>query len=156
MSSESSSRRRTVVGIKEALREVGVQLALLNHHVSARLEMRDVDLDCLDLIARRGPLSPSALARLAGLHPATLTGVLDRLERGGWISRDRDPADRRGVAVSASRERAAEIFTLYGGMNDRLDELLAGYSGEELAVLADFLRRTAEAGRSASEELAEG
>jgi DNA-binding MarR family transcriptional regulator len=156
MSSESSSRRRTVVGIKEALREVGVQLALLNHHVSARLEMRDVDLDCLDLIARHGPLSPSALAKLAGLHPATLTGVLDRLERGAWISRDRDPADRRGVAVSASRERAAEIFKLYGGMNDRLDEILATYSGEELTVLAGFLRRTAEAGRSASDELAEG
>jgi DNA-binding MarR family transcriptional regulator len=155
MVSKTPSRRRTVVGIKESLREVGVQLALLNHQVSARLEMRDVDLDCLDLIARHGPLSPSALARLAGLHPATLTGVLDRLERGGWIGRDRDPADRRGVVVSASRERAAEIFTLYAGMNDRLDELLGGYSAEELAVLADFLRRTAEAGRAETEHLAE-
>jgi DNA-binding MarR family transcriptional regulator len=155
MVSEASSRRRTVVTIKESLREVGVQLALLNRHVSTRLEMRDVDLDCLDLVARHGPLSPSALARLAGLHPATLTGILDRLERGGWISRDRDPADRRGIAVSATRDRAADVYGHYADMNSRLDGLLADYSGEELAVLAGFLRRTAEAGRAAAELLAE-
>jgi DNA-binding MarR family transcriptional regulator len=155
MVSKLPTRRRTVVAIKESLREVGVQLALLNRHVSARLEMRDVDLDCLDLVGRHGPLSPSALARLAGLHPATLTGILDRLERGGWISRDRDPTDRRGIAISATRERAAEVFGIYAGMNSRLDELLAGYSGEELAVLADFLRRTAEAGRAAADSLVE-
>jgi MarR family len=40
---------------------------------------------CLDLITRHGPLSPSAPARRAGLHPATMTGILDRLERGGWV-----------------------------------------------------------------------
>ena len=45
----------------------------------------------LELINRLGPLSPSALAKEAGLHPATLTGILDRLERGGWLHRERDP-----------------------------------------------------------------
>jgi DNA-binding MarR family transcriptional regulator len=38
----------------------------------------------------RAELSPSVLARRAGLHPATMTGILDRLERGRWITRDRD------------------------------------------------------------------
>jgi DNA-binding MarR family transcriptional regulator len=64
-------------------------------------------LECLDLIDRYGPLSPSALARRAGLHPATMTGVLDRLERDGWIVRERDPADRRGVLVQPVRSRCA-------------------------------------------------
>src|SRR5919201_236795 len=84
-------RRRLATSIKESLRELSIQLSLLNHHVGARVELRDVDLDCLDLINRHGPLSPSALARRAGLHPATMTGILDRLERAGWIARDRDP-----------------------------------------------------------------
>jgi len=78
-------RRRLTTAIKESLRELSIQLSLLNHHVSGRLELNDVDLDCLDLISRHGPLSPSALARRAGLHPATITGILDRLERGGWV-----------------------------------------------------------------------
>ena len=146
-------KRRLTNAIKESLRELSVQLSLLNHQVGARLDIRDVDLDCLDIVARTGPLSPSALARRAGLHPATMTGVLDRLERAGWISRDRDPADRRGVLVSARRERGAELIGLYAGMNGSMDRLCAGYTEDELALLADFLRRTAEEGRRATDDL---
>jgi DNA-binding MarR family transcriptional regulator len=147
-------RRRTTTAIKESLRELSNQLSLLNHHVGAQVELRDVDLDCLELVNRHGPLNPSALARRAGLHPATMTGILDRLERGGWIARDRDPDDRRAVVVRARRDRGGELFRLYAGMNAAVDEILAGYSGEQLELLADFLRRTTDAGRSATDELA--
>jgi DNA-binding MarR family transcriptional regulator len=112
-------------------------LSLLNHQVSGKLRLKDVDLDCLDLIVRRGPLSPSALARLAGLHPATMTGILDRLERGGWVTRDRDPADRRAVVVSAVRDRNAEVIRLYAHMNTSMDQICADYGETELEVLAD-------------------
>jgi DNA-binding MarR family transcriptional regulator len=145
-------RRRLTTQIKESLRELRGQLALLNHQVGAHLELKDVDLDCLDLISRHGPLNPSALARRAGLHPATMTGILDRLERGGWISRDRDPEDRRAVAVRALPDRGAELFGLFAGMNGKLDQICAGYSGEQLELLADFLRRATDAGRDATDE----
>jgi DNA-binding MarR family transcriptional regulator len=85
--------------IRESLRDLNGQLSLLNQHVGGRLDLKAVDLACLDLLGRHGPLSPGALARRAKVHPATMTGILDRLERGGWIARDRDPADRRGVVV---------------------------------------------------------
>jgi DNA-binding MarR family transcriptional regulator len=147
-------RRRLNVAIKESLRELSIQLSLLNHHVGGHLDLKDVDLDCLDLIARHGPLSPSALARRAGLHPATMTGIIDRLERGGWVARDRDPSDRRAVLVRALRERNAELLRLYSGMNTSMDQICAGYGETELELLADFLRRTANAGRSATDELA--
>jgi DNA-binding MarR family transcriptional regulator len=149
-------RRRLVTAIKDSLRELSSQLSVLNHHVGARLELRDVDLDCLELLARRGPLSPGALARHAGLHPATMTGIVDRLERAGWVARDRDPADRRAVLVRPLRDRSAELFRLYAGMNRSMDELCAGYTDEELALLADFLHRTTTAGQAATDALAEG
>jgi DNA-binding MarR family transcriptional regulator len=38
-------------------------------------------------VDRYGPLRPSGLGRSAGFHPATMTGIIDRLESGGWISR---------------------------------------------------------------------
>ena len=148
-------RRRLTTAIKELLRELSIQLSLLNHHVGAHVDLRDVDLYCLDLIARHGPLSPSALARTTGLHPATMTGVLDRLERGGWVTRDRDRSDRRAVLVQVRRDRGAELFRLYSGMNTSMDRLCAGYTEAELELLADFLRRTTNAGRDATAELAD-
>jgi len=147
-------RRRLSAAIKEALRELSIQLSLLNHHVGARVELKDVDLDCLDLISRTGPLSPSALARRAGLHPATMTGIIDRLERGGWVARDRGTSDRRAVLIRALRDRNSELLHLYSGMNTSVDQICAGYSDAELHLLADFLRRTAHAGRTATDELA--
>src|SRR5215468_5483574 len=149
-------RRRLTIGIRDSLRELGRQLSLLNHRVSGRLDLKDVDLECLDLIAIHGPLSPSALARHAGLHPATVTGILDRLERGGWVARDRDPADRRGVVVRPLRDRNTELYGLYSAMNASMDEICSRYTDNELEVLTDFLRRTTSAGHSATTELAGG
>lgn len=147
-------RRRLSTDIKYSLRQLSIQLSLLNHHVGAHVDLNQVDLNCLDLIARNGPLSPSALGQQAGLHPATVTGILDRLERGGWIARERDAADRRAVVVRALHDRNAELLHLYAGMNTSMDEICAGYTNAELEVLADFLHRVANAGRTATETLA--
>ncbi|WP_433716500.1 MarR family transcriptional regulator [Nocardia sp. CA-084685] len=144
--------------MREALRDLNIQLSLLNRRFGGRVELKDVDWTCLDLINRDGPLSPTALARRAGLHPATMTGILDRLEKGGWIVRERDPesSDRRAVTLRSVRERNSELFELFSGMNNRMDRLCTRYSVAELEVIADFLQRTGVAGREAAEELAEG
>jgi DNA-binding MarR family transcriptional regulator len=151
-------RRQQIRAVKEALRDLNIQLSLLNRQFGARVELKDADWDCLDLINRQGPLSPSALARVAGLHPATLTGVLDRLQRGGWIVRERDPdaVDRRAVTVRARRERNAELYRLFSGMNAQMDQLCEDYTDAELELIAGFLRRTTTAGNTATGELANG
>ncbi|HEY3501968.1 MAG TPA: MarR family transcriptional regulator [Actinocatenispora sp.] len=152
---DARRRRRFRTSIKESLRDLAIQLSLLNHQVGRQLALKDVDLDCLDLVTRHGPIGPSALARLAGLHPATITGILDRLERAKWIVRERDPVDRRAVTVRALRERSGDIVRLYAGMNHTMDSICAGYNEAELELLADFLRRTAEAGRDAATDLSD-
>ncbi|MFF0607924.1 MarR family winged helix-turn-helix transcriptional regulator [Nocardia tengchongensis] len=151
-------RRQLTVAVKDALRDLNIQLSLLNRRFGGRIELRDVDWTCLDLINRHGPLTPTELARRAGLHPATLTGILDRLQKGGWIVRERDPesTDRRAVTLRGVRERNAELFQVFAGMNSRMDELCDHYSEAELEVIADFLRRTGSAGHESAEELADG
>ncbi|MGW6624455.1 MarR family transcriptional regulator [Nocardia sp. NPDC055002] len=142
-----------IVELKGSLRELSNQLSLLNRRIGSRLEMKDVDLDCLDVITRLGPLGPKSLAREAGLHPATLTGILDRLEKGGWVSRERDPSDRRATLIRGLRERNAELLGLFSGMNSSLDEICADYSEAELELVTGFLRRAVAAGRGATEAL---
>jgi DNA-binding MarR family transcriptional regulator len=151
---EIRKRQKSTAEIRDALRALRIQLSLLNYRVGSQLGLKDVDLDCLDIIDTSGPLSPSALAREAGLHPATMTGILDRLERGGWIVRERCPTDRRSVIVRAVRDRYAELLRLYSAMNRSMNKILADYSDSELEVIADFMRRTVDAGRNATDALA--
>jgi DNA-binding MarR family transcriptional regulator len=150
---EIRERQRSTAEIRDALRALRIQLSLLNYRVGSQLGLKDVDLDCLDIIDTSGPMSPSALAREAGLHPATMTGILDRLERGGWIVRERCPTDRRSVVVRAVRDRYAELLRLYSAMNRSMNKILADYSDTELEVIADFMRRTVDAGRNATDAL---
>jgi DNA-binding MarR family transcriptional regulator len=146
-------RRRTTVTIKASLRELSNQISLLNRQVGARVELKDIDLDCLDFISQVGPITPSALARRSGLHPATVTGIIDRLEKSGWIAREQDPSDRRGTLLRALPERTGELFQLYSGMNAEVDELCAGFDETQLGVIAQFLGRATTAASTATEEL---
>jgi DNA-binding MarR family transcriptional regulator len=146
-------RQRATSEIRDSVRELRIQLALLNYRVGSQLDLKDVDLDCLDILDAHGPLSPSALARRAGLHPATMTGILDRLEKGGWITRERDPTDRRAVLVRAVRDRYAQLLRLYSGLSRSMNKLLAAYSDAELELIAGFMTRVVDAGRKATEDL---
>lgn len=150
------ARRRLTTEIKDSLRDLRNQLSMLNRQVGTHLELKDIDMDCLDLISRHGPLSPSALARRAGLHPATVTGILDRLEKAGWAARERDPADRRAVTVRALPDRVMEVYRLFAGMNSAMDSICAGYDDAQLELLADFLRKATDAGLTATRDLSAG
>jgi DNA-binding MarR family transcriptional regulator len=142
--------------VRQSLNEAALQMALLNRRVGSCLELKDADLECLNLVYNEEPLTPSVLARRAGLHPATVTGVLDRLERGGWVVRERDPSNRRAVFVRSLRRRNSELFGLLSGMNTAMTDILSRFSTDELRIIADFLNRTVDAGRRATEELATG
>jgi DNA-binding MarR family transcriptional regulator len=148
------SRGTVQAGIRRALNDTSLQLSVLQRRVGARLDLKDTDLECYNLVFAEGALSPRELAQRSGIHPATLTGVIDRLERAGWVARERDPADRRGVRVVALRKRNRELFDLLGGMNTAMGELMDDYTTGELQTILDFLTRTTAAGAVAADELA--
>jgi DNA-binding MarR family transcriptional regulator len=64
-----------------------------------------------------GPQSMSDISRIVDLTNSTITGIVDRLERSGYVQRVRDEEDRRVVWVKRT---------------DRLDQLI-----ESIPVLQD-------------------
>ena len=146
-------RRRAVADAKSHLRNLRIELALLNHRVGERAALKDADLDCLDLLVRHGAMTPTELARRAGIHAATLTGILNRLERDGWIVRERTEHDRRAVRLAPVPDRVREIFGHYSGMDSALDEILGTYSDADLELITGFLARCTDAGRKATDDL---
>ena len=148
-------RRQLYVALRDSLRAMSVQLSVLNHQVGSHLGIKGSDLECFALIEAHQPMTPSELARRTGLHPATMTGILDRLERGGWITRARDTADRRGVFLRPLGTRIGDVTRLYSGMTTAMEEICADYDEDELTRVLGFLRRVAEAGHGAASELAD-
>ena len=85
----------------------------LDHHdasVSAAQSMGRSDWRCLRWLVEEGPRSPGAIQRYLGLTSGSVTALLDRLEKRGFIVRCADPADRRALRIepSGSAKRLVE------------------------------------------------
>lgn len=142
--------------IQSLLRDLIARLHQLNEAVGARVDLRGGDLEILDLVARYGPMSPSEISASTGIHPATLTGVIDRLERAGWLLRAPAPDDRRRIRIQARREKGPELIKLYAPMNRSLSEICAALTPDQLMVIRDFLQAAADAGTDAAAGLRDG
>ena len=90
--------------------------------------------------ARRGEaLTAGTLGQAVELSSASVTALVDRLERAGHVSRVRDPADRRRVALAMTESAMAAGAQFFGGLNRDLLAAMAGWSDDELAVVRQFL-----------------
>jgi DNA-binding MarR family transcriptional regulator len=67
--------------------------------VAASLGLNATDLRCLELAWTEEDMTPTRLAELSDLTSGAVTGVLDRLERAGFVRRESDPNDRRRLLV---------------------------------------------------------
>lgn len=96
-----------------------------------------------------------ALATRSGLAPASVTGLLDRLEQRGMIRRARDPADGRRVLIELDRERMAALQPMFAEFVVDLQRLAAAFTTDELEVVLRFLRQATAVQEAATTRLAE-
>lgn len=82
--------------------------ALFGQAFADHLGPRPTGLQCLSLLTPEGgPVSTGRIAELTGLTTGSATRLVDRLERAGYVVRERDAGDRRLVLVAVVPERAA-------------------------------------------------
>jgi DNA-binding MarR family transcriptional regulator len=83
------------------------------------------------------------LQHCTGITPATLTGLLEKLEKRHYISRQQNADDTRAKIVMLTTS-GHEIFTeLIDVMHQFENDMLDRFSGAERALLADWLQRLA-------------
>lgn len=134
--------------IQRALQELRIELAIATSRVADRAGLRPADLDILDVVAHYGPVSPTRLAQRTGTHIATLTGVLARLERDGWIHRRRDPRDGRASVIEADPRGAATLSALYAAANHELRDLAGTFDTAGAEAILGYLLAAARIVRS--------
>ncbi|MBF6611914.1 MAG: MarR family transcriptional regulator [Chloroflexi bacterium] len=96
----------------------------------------------LFLLSGRGSLTAGEIATATGLSTASVTGLIDRLERKGFVRRVRDTEDRRRVIVELDQERFAELVRLFDSLGNTFSSLLDGFSDEQLVTIIDFVTRS--------------
>jgi DNA-binding MarR family transcriptional regulator len=125
--------------IRSAVLRIVAEICLHEHATSQRLGLGGTDLRFLTLLDVHGPLTPGRLAELTGLTTGSVTGVIDRLEKAGFVGRERDDADRRKVRVvpapHASERLAAERHDRINVLNAALDRR----DPAELEIIARFM-----------------
>ncbi|MEU6088718.1 helix-turn-helix domain-containing protein [Streptomyces sp. NPDC047085] len=111
--------------------------------LARRLGLNVTDLTCFAFVLEAGEdlLTAGDLAARAHVTTGAVTGILNRLERAGYVTRRPDPADRRRVRVAAVPAAVTRVEAVYAGHYKRLTALFAEYSPDELAVVTDWFTR---------------
>lgn len=107
------------------------------------LGLSPTDLICFAYVLQAGdaPVTAGDLAARAHVTTGAVTGIVNRLERGGFVTRRPDPADKRRVRVVAVPEAAQRVRAVYEPYYALLARLFATYSPQEVAVLNDWFTR---------------
>jgi MarR family 2-MHQ and catechol resistance regulon transcriptional repressor len=145
--------------VKEALLAYIDALALAEP-IQARLwQEAEITLTQLSVLRelRAGPQNAGRLGHRVGHSPASMSRLLDRLERRGLVSRHRNSEDRRVVEVhlEPAGERLLGQMTLFRGSG--VHRAFQAMASEERRVLTNLLRRLVATTRDlvAQEEIAE-
>lgn len=117
------------------------------------------------MLQHAGPSTQQALARLCGVTPRNITGLVDALEGSGHVRRTPHPTDRRAVLVELTPAAAATMARMQKEHAELNDTLLAAVAPEDrdtvrrgidaiVARLETLVAEAATDGADASEERA--
>jgi DNA-binding MarR family transcriptional regulator len=136
------NKSETVKELKLHLRHFVVQLLVSNYEATEEVGLNANDLASLCLLLLHGPAPAGRLAELTGLTTGAVTGLVDRLEQGGFVRRELDPDDRRKVIVVPDPTRVErDLFPHFPSLQlAARKEFYDDFSIAELEVITRFLK----------------
>lgn len=84
----------------------GTLTVLLTNAIANKIGLSANEFETIDIIRNRQPITAGELARACGLTTGAITGMVDRLERKGFVKRRRDDQDRRRVYIETVSDPA--------------------------------------------------
>jgi DNA-binding MarR family transcriptional regulator len=139
--SKTLNYQQLLDSLEEQSRELSTRTVIFHHLIGERLGLNPTDHKCLDVVIRnRTPMTASQLAEETGLSTGAITGVVDRLEKAGYVRRKRDQSDRRLVFINPLLDKAmAKLSPIFDPIKQASRSLYSKYSDEELAIILDFV-----------------
>ncbi len=140
------NRNDSIEAINNKFREISTETIMFHQAVADMLGLYITDHKCLDLIYRFGAMPAGRIAELTGLTTGAVTGIIDRLEKAGYVRRANDPNDRRRTIVEPTRNKRLEkkLELIFNPLRDRMHKLMSSYSDSQLTFLFDVLTKCLE------------
>ena len=127
MSKDSEKRSELVAAMSQEFRHLATATILFHQAIADRLGMHLTDHKCGDILVQTGPITAGELAERTGLTTGAITGVIDRLEKAGYVRRVKDPDDRRRVIIEPLAERIkGQIVPLFQSIGRGIADMSPG------------------------------
>lgn len=111
----------------------------LHEAIARKAGFTATDHKYLGFFLQRGSLTAGELARLSGLTTGAVTGLIDRFEQKGLVSRQLDKTDRRKVIIVPDTEKISALLQpLYKEFQKRSEQLIATFSADEMQTLERY------------------
>ncbi|SFP79640.1 DNA-binding transcriptional regulator, MarR family [Amycolatopsis arida] len=133
----SSERAKLIEQVLSGGRELSTATVMFHTAIAERVGLSPVEMKTADYLERLGPLTPKELVEHSGLAPASVTALIDRLERKGFVRRRPHPADRRRVLVELAPRPVDE--SPWEFLIARLTDVCKRFSDDELRAIVQFL-----------------
>lgn len=127
----------------EAVRAYQAAVDDFDRETARLLNINQTDLRCLEILLQDlSQAAPTELASRLGLTTGSVTPMLDRLERRGYLTRSPHPTDRRKTIVQATPKAVHDANALVAPLvTEAAETLLGRYTVAEIELLIDFTRR---------------
>jgi DNA-binding MarR family transcriptional regulator len=133
-------RAKLVAELTHEARVGSLWTVLIHSAIASRSGINVTDMQCINLLQLRGPMTPGQLADAMFITTGgAITAVLDRLEKAGMVRRRRDEEDRRRVIVEVTQ--VVELGARFAPVGERYEKLLEDFTDEQLEFLLDYLTR---------------
>lgn len=129
--------------ILRGMQDLRIAFEAVTERVAKAAGLNPRDLGVLDILHADGPATPKELTARTGIHPATLTAALARLERGGHTSRRTDPDDRRSARIAITDTTVRLLEQQYESVDNELGSWFGEMSASDRILIAAFLHTAA-------------
>lgn len=122
-----------------AILDLRIEFDILTEKVAKATGVNPRDLGVLDVLHSQGASTPKELATRTGIHPATLTAILIRLERADKVTRNTNPADSRSTRIAITSATVKELDGHFATVNHALQTRMNNLTEATQLTIAQFL-----------------
>jgi DNA-binding MarR family transcriptional regulator len=149
------TKRELVEELTRAGRAQSTAVVLFHGALAAKQGLVPSETKALELLDRFGPMTAGELGQRTGLAPASITGLVDRLEQKGFAKRVKDPRDGRRVLVEHDPSGAMRFAPHFGPFLAAMEKLYQRFTAEELETILRFVEEATAIQTEAARALAE-